>query len=877
MATLGEAVLELKTDSTALVKGMRDAKRGTDDLARQFQRVGRSMQQVGSSLTRSLTLPLAAVGAAFAAATVEAGNYADKILDLEQITGLSTESLQELEHVATVAGVSFEGLTGTIQRFSARLPQIEAGTSESAIAFDKLGVALRDSQGNVRDMEELFPELIMSLQNVENVTERNAIAQQVFGRSLNDLAPILGMTADQFEAARSEAHELGLVLDGDALNAANDYRVEIESLGAQLKTLWRNFAVDLIPVIKDTVLPAFRSLMASVRSALEGFGNLDSGLQRTILIVAATAAAIGPAVGLAGKIMSAAGAIRGLGVAFGLSNPMLAAFLVTLTAIVAGVGFLIHRARTAAKERELLTNAITGNVESMDEYSDALALLDKREEAAQSNIENYQRGLRAAQDELDRLREAEQRARSEGYGEDLLANNLRAQRELVGQIRTYEGEITRIRSEAQEERASVEQNMADLEATLRAEQEARESEEIAAIQARSQALQASIDAQLEGTDEVAEKEEEASKNALDMMRQMLSGVRDLDGELSDLDRAIVSDAFAQWAPSLRDATEEASGLTEELVKATKSLDRFESMKDKAPPEPVGYDGSGRPTATPEGAGSFGLPPGMTEGGGGDAAAGAAGAAMIAVAMAALQAMSSIEGFSEAIDPLGTIMMHMADAITPVVTSLLPVVLGLYERLGTILGEMLVPIFEALGPILEIIADLVMSILIPIMSMFATQFQMIAMVLELITPLLNALAFAIKVVMTPIAVLAGIFNWLGAIIGNLGRFIKNVVDKPFRPGTWGSGMESTDLSGHIRDAVAGVWTDQDLPGVAPTETPDPDAPGVSAGGSSATYRQARPITINQDISDNFFLGGDRSMRDFALMMKEEFELLGVLNA
>jgi len=224
------------------------------------------------------------------------------------------------------------------------------------------------------------------------------------------------------------------------------------------------------------------------------------------------------------------------------------------------------------------------------------------------------------------------------------------------------------------------------------------------------------------------------------------------------------------------------------------------------------------------------------------------------------------------------MAQMVSVLQPVISSILPVVIGLFEALGTILGEMLVPLFEALGPIIEIVANFLINVLTPILSVLASVFMVVTKVLVLLTPVINVFMFALKLLVHPIMVVVGVFNWLAAVIGNVGQFIKNVIDAPLDPASWGRGMASWNPAEHIAEATRDLFTDQDLPGIQPIETPDVDAGGGGgATGTGATYRQARPITINQDISDNFFLGGDRSMRDFALMLKEEFELLGVLNA
>jgi TP901 family phage tail tape measure protein len=246
MPTLGDLVVNITANTKAFDGDVNKAKTALGNLDKNVLKFGKNM-------TKYATLPILAAGAGLVKLTTNLGKNADKLLDLEQITGLSTTTLQEFQNVATVAGVSFEGLTGVIQKFSSRLPTIEAGTSETAKAFDSLGVALKDSNGEVRTSEDLFPELITALQDIENVTERNATAQQVFGRSLGDLAPVLGLTADETRNARNQAHELGLVLEREAILKANEYRVETELLTKQLKQQGVEIGSSLIPVFQEMI------------------------------------------------------------------------------------------------------------------------------------------------------------------------------------------------------------------------------------------------------------------------------------------------------------------------------------------------------------------------------------------------------------------------------------------------------------------------------------------------------------------------------------------------------------------------------------------------------------------------------------------------
>src|SRR5690554_1846562 len=236
-------------------------------VGRSLNKMGRDLTKIGMGLTKSVTAPVMTLGAGMAYLSGEMGKYADHMLDLEQVTGLSTDTLQELEHVSRAAGVNFDGLTGTISKFQNRLVQMDEETGRAFDTIQKLGIEVYNTDGSFRDMNELFPEIINLLQGMEDTTERNMLAQQLFGRSMDDLAPVLGMTAEEFAAVREEAHEMGLVMGRDTLVSANEYRIAVEELKAEFAVFWRQLASQFIPILKDTLLPMIQDYIIPAAEA----------------------------------------------------------------------------------------------------------------------------------------------------------------------------------------------------------------------------------------------------------------------------------------------------------------------------------------------------------------------------------------------------------------------------------------------------------------------------------------------------------------------------------------------------------------------------------------------------------------------------------
>ncbi len=248
---------------------------------KRLNKMGRDAAKVGKSLTKAVTLPVLAVSAAVVKLTNDTARYADQLLDLEQVTGLSTTNLQGLEAVAVEAGVEFNGLTDTIAKFTSRIPDLQSGTGKASEAMHQLGVDIFDSSGEVKDMNTLFPEMVNKLQDVENVTERNSLSQQIFGRSLKDIAPVLSLSKDRFNELFEGAENLAGFMDTDAITSANNYRIQLEELKREFTGTFRELSTKIIPIlqssflplIKDKIIPAVMSFAETIASLMDWFSE----------------------------------------------------------------------------------------------------------------------------------------------------------------------------------------------------------------------------------------------------------------------------------------------------------------------------------------------------------------------------------------------------------------------------------------------------------------------------------------------------------------------------------------------------------------------------------------------------------------------------
>ena len=304
------------------LKSVSDTKRTLSDrlteVSNKLSGAGKKMQDVGGTLTKRVTAPILAAAGGLVALAVNSGRAADRLLDLAQITGMSTDAIQEWQHVATVAGVETEAMTKAVEGLVTRIPQLEKEGGKATEALDKLGLTYKDLKNLSPD--DQVNALIKGLSEMEDPLERNSAGAALFGGAWKDIAPILGMTAEEIEAAKNEAHDLGRVLSEESLQQANEFRIAFDKVKETMKAAGLQIGADLAPMLTETlvpllqnkVIPAMQSLIEKVRGVIDWFTNLSPRSQKVILTLTGIVAAIGPLLVTFGKLASAVGSIIGL-------------------------------------------------------------------------------------------------------------------------------------------------------------------------------------------------------------------------------------------------------------------------------------------------------------------------------------------------------------------------------------------------------------------------------------------------------------------------------------------------------------------------------------------------------------------------------------
>jgi len=183
----------------------------------------------------AMTATVAAAFAGLTALTNKAADYADKIDKSSIKTGLARNTIQELSYVADQAGIDYSSLESSVVKLNKSMGDVEAGGKRQIDAFKKLGIEVYDNKGKMRQMADVYPEVISKLTAMDNETERNALAMELLGRNASSVIPHLSaLGKDGLENLMKKAGDLNLVMGDKSIATLVAYKDNMSTLKQQM-------------------------------------------------------------------------------------------------------------------------------------------------------------------------------------------------------------------------------------------------------------------------------------------------------------------------------------------------------------------------------------------------------------------------------------------------------------------------------------------------------------------------------------------------------------------------------------------------------------------------------------------------------------------
>lgn len=167
-------------------------------------------------------------------ATLDLANYADRYSDLSAKYDISTKALQEFEYIAGQNGATLDSLLSTMTIMYNR-------AKENDEVFAKLGVSVKDTNGNMKSMDSLFWEVKTALDNVNNSGDKSALMLEAFGRNAMSVGEVLRKDTTELQGLAQKANDLGIILNENTIQSASSFNDMLDEMRLRGKSAFTEF------------------------------------------------------------------------------------------------------------------------------------------------------------------------------------------------------------------------------------------------------------------------------------------------------------------------------------------------------------------------------------------------------------------------------------------------------------------------------------------------------------------------------------------------------------------------------------------------------------------------------------------------------------
>ncbi len=308
-ALIGALRVTLGLDSAEFEAG---SKRAKATAKRDASEIQKAYTAAGLGMKNALSAAAAAVaGVGLLSAAREALDYAASLGEVASQVGVTVEQLQEYRYMATQVGVSQEEMEKSLAKLTLAIGKAAEGSKKEAGTFRELGVAVRDSNGNIISAGDVMPRLADALAKLKDPAQRARLEVELFGKMGQRLDPLLSQGSGAIEDMRKRANDLGIVLSKDLASGADE---AADKLAEMEMVLSSNFS-RLVAENSDAILGLANAV---ARLTAEGAAFIAQNPQLTGALLGAAAGARGGAPGAA--IGAGLGALAGGKIAQGAAD-----------------------------------------------------------------------------------------------------------------------------------------------------------------------------------------------------------------------------------------------------------------------------------------------------------------------------------------------------------------------------------------------------------------------------------------------------------------------------------------------------------------------------------------------------------------------------
>lgn len=218
-------------------------------------------------------------GAAFKHITTETTAWISEVGKLSRTLGISAEQASIMKVAMHGLGIEGDTVTGAVLRIAKSI------NSDGGAAIEKLGVHVRDSNGNLRNSAEIMFDVNSKLANLTAGTVRNTAGLSVYSKSWRDVQTTLRLTREEMDKTEIRAANLHMVFKSDDVDQVREYKKQMNELKLVGESISINVGTTLLPELLKLGYAFNEYLPPAVGFFVDLLKVLDGGMHRTAQVL----------------------------------------------------------------------------------------------------------------------------------------------------------------------------------------------------------------------------------------------------------------------------------------------------------------------------------------------------------------------------------------------------------------------------------------------------------------------------------------------------------------------------------------------------------------------------------------------------------------
>lgn len=248
--------------------------------------------EAGAQLGAAIKITKAVIGT-----IADASDSFSDLKSSAQLLGLDTTQYQKLQYALMQVGITSDGLSEIMNPLYSKIKETDEVLGDYVKGLKNMGdaseeerkkiiemqnvwtdynVQLYDSQGNLRDMDEIFYDLIESFAETSSATERITKMQGIFGETASKVNEIVENGGTSLRDYANRAEELGKVLNESTVQAMDNVNTAMGKFKQNLDNAKNSLGALLVGLLTfngDLISDAWSGIKGSVSGMFTGYAD----------------------------------------------------------------------------------------------------------------------------------------------------------------------------------------------------------------------------------------------------------------------------------------------------------------------------------------------------------------------------------------------------------------------------------------------------------------------------------------------------------------------------------------------------------------------------------------------------------------------------